>query len=106
MVLGFILSLYFFFSTFSPKAQSITRTTQTQTTQTTQTLTYEDLITEEKEITQERKQQEPQQLQEPPKPTEEIPSKSNFFLVLEKTTLPKKESLDLIPEGPKIIYLP
>jgi hypothetical protein len=92
-VLGVLFSLNFFFSGFGSKsiqAAQPTRTTQTQTMPITyEELTYEELIKE----------------QEPPKPKEELPKEPTYLLTLEKPTHPK-ESLDLTPREPKIIYLP
>ena len=104
-VLGFLISLHLFFSVFSPKTQVQTKA-QTQT-QTTANITYEDLITEEpkpnpKEELQELPKQEPNPMQEP-KPSEPKPA-GYYYITFEKTR--PKESIDLIPQGSKIIEIP
>jgi hypothetical protein len=99
MLLGVFISLHLFFSGFSPKkTQAQIQKTQIQTQE---NITYENLIKEEPKL-----KQEPKELQEPPKPKEELPKEPTYFLVLEKPTHPKAESLDLTPKEPKIVYLP
>ncbi len=108
MLLGVFLSFHLFFSGFTSKTQ----TTQTQPTRTaqTQTITYEDLITEEKEP-QEPPKEESKAI-EIPKPKEQEPGEPKeqepvgYYSITVSKTRPKTESIDLIPKEPKIIYLP
>ncbi len=99
MLLGVILSLHLFFSGFTSKTQP-TQTQAQPTTRTAQTqpITYEDLITEEP------KQPPKEEPKEEPKP-KSIETTPYYNIAIEKT-LPKTESIDLIPKEPKIIYLP
>jgi len=97
MFLGFLISLHFFFSGFSPKNTQAQTKTEIQTT--TQTINYEDLIAEQPEEPKEPLKELPKA-----KPTTQEPEGVYYHIAIEKTH-PKAETIELSP-GPKIIYLP